>query len=434
MLTDEELEQQVNEWNKQPVIYPKDTSILELFESWANKTPDAVAIFCGGRSYSYSEINTQANRVAHSLLQMGLKPEGRVLVGIERSSEFISAILGILKAGGVYVPIDPQQPRDRINAIIKDLNPFCLISHSTFSACFSECNHLCIDQLPRTSLNNPELSFSQDQLAYIIYTSGSTGRPKGVAIDYRSINDRVLWKNVAYPLCPHDVMLHTYSFIFDGSIINYFWPLSVGASLVIATNEEQIDSLALIHLIKQHSVTTMDLLPSLLQNLLEEENVADCSSLRIVFSGGEALLGSTIQSFYQKFPKIKLHNTYGPTEATVEASAWECRSDYIGSIAPIGKPIAGTHLFILDTNRNIVPIGVPGELHIGGIGLARGYFNDPSLTAEKFISDPLGTNPNERLYRTGDLCRYRADGNIEFLGRIDNQVKIRGYRIDLGEI
>jgi non-ribosomal peptide synthetase component F/acyl carrier protein len=270
LLAEDEVQKQVVKWNKQDILYPKDESIIQLIEKWAKCSPDSIAIICKEKSYSYYEINAQANKIANALLSFGIQSEGRVVVCLERSAEFISTILGILKAGGVYVPIDPLAPKERVESILQDLQPFRILTHSTFQNRFSGFSTLCIDELTTSISHNPLVQISAKQLAYIIYTSGSTGNPKGVEIEHRSINDRVLWKNAAYPLSPSDVMLHTYSFIFDGAIINYFWPLCVGASLVIASEEEQLDPAALVQLIRKYKVTTMDLLPSLLQGLLDE--------------------------------------------------------------------------------------------------------------------------------------------------------------------
>lgn len=433
LLSDEEIHNQIIEWNARPIDYQKDETILQLFERWSEEAPNAEAVIYKGKSYSYRQINVEANRIAHTLLKLGLNKEDKIVVCLERSAEFIPAVLGVLKAGGVYIPIDPMEPKKRIDSILQDLKPFCILTHSTLKTHFSDSKLVCIDQLETLKIDNPLISICKDQLAYIIYTSGSTGKPKGVEIEHQCINDRVLWKKEAYPLSPKDVMLHTYLFIFDGAIINYFWPLCTGATLVIASKEELFDSSALVQLIQKYRVTTMDLLPSLLQGLLEEKEISFCHSLKNVFSGGEALSSETIHHFYERCCG-KLHNTYGPTEATVEASAWECDANYVGPIAPIGKSIAGAKLYILDKDQNIVPIGVSGELHIGGIGLARGYLNNPISTDKKFIKD-FFSNAKNRLYRTGDMAKYRADGNIEFLGREDsNQVKIRGFRIDLREI
>ncbi|NGX29461.1 MAG: Tyrocidine synthase 3 [Candidatus Anoxychlamydiales bacterium] len=433
ILLDSELKKQMIEWNEQQIVYSNTETILQLFEKTAKKNPNDIAIIFENKKWTFEEINKQSNIVAHTLLSLGISSEDKIAVILERTPEFIIGILGILKAGGVYIPVDSLEPNDRINSILQDSNPFCILTNSYLKKRYINHKIVFIDKLKTKKTYNPNIFLSEKQLAYIIYTSGSTGKPKGVEIEHKSINDRVLWKKAAYPLDSTDVMLHTYSFNFDGSIINYFWPLCSGACLIITAKEEQFDAKALVNLIKQYNVTTMDLLPSLIQVIFEEKEISSCFSLKNVFSGGEALSSETIRLFYKKC-SAKLYNTYGPTEATVEASVWQCKLDYKSAIAPIGKAIAGAKLYVLDRDQNIVPIGVPGELYIGGIGLARGYLNDPKLTKEKFIQDPFSKNRESRLYRTGDLTKYNSNGDIEFLGRIDSQVKIRGYRIDLKEI
>ena len=433
-LSRKELKQQLIDWNKSSIKYDKNKTILELIESWAKKRPNTLAVVCGEETYTYRELNTEANKIAHTLLSQGIKPEDKVVICLDRSKEFIAAVLGVLKAGGVYVPMDPAEPKDRTLAIFRNLAPFCILSHQRIQRSFSGKHMIHIDQMIQKKTSNPNTKISPDQLAYIIYTSGSTGKPKGVEIEHRSINDRVLWKDAAYPQAPENVMLHTYSFIFDGAIINYFWPLYAGSTLVIASGIEQYDSDALVYLIQKYQVTTADMLPIILLGLIEAKGFERCTSLKNVFSGGEVLSNEVVRQFYKKCKTAKLYNTYGPTETTVEASVWECNPKDASTIAPIGSPIAGAKLYILDENLNVVPVGVAGELFIGGEGVARGYLNASSLTKEKFIQDPFSKKKKSRLYRTGDLVKYRVDGTIEFLGRIDTQIKIRGYRVELGEI
>lgn len=322
LLSESEIHRQAVQWNEQSIIYPKNENIIQLIEKWAECLPNAVAIVCKGKNYSYCEINTKANKIAHTLINSGMQSEDRIPVCFERSADFISTILGILKAGGIYIPLYPAAPNERIESILKELQPFRVLTHSSLEHRFLGFDTQCIDklELDASESDNPRAPISKKQLAYIIYTSGSTGKPKGVEIEHKSINDRVLWKNAAYPLSPSDVILHTYSFIFDGAIINYFWPLCAGASLVIASEEDQLDPAALIQLVIKYKVTTMDLLPSLLQGLLDEQQITYCHSLKNVFSGGEALPTEAIHQFYKKCD-AKLRNTYGPTEATVEVSA-----------------------------------------------------------------------------------------------------------------
>jgi len=436
ILSKEEIKKSIITWNKQHVIYSSNTTIFQLIDQNIKNIPNNIAVICKDKSYTYFQLNCETNKIANTLLKLGLKKEEKVVVFLDRSIEFIPTILGIMKAGGVYIPLDTTVPNKRLNLLIKDLQPFCILTHSSLKSYFSHlkfCTIIYIDNLSDTNINSPNISISKNQLAYIIYTSGSTSMPKGVEIEHKSICDRVLWKKKTYPLDFNDAVLLTYSFIFDGSIINYFWPLCTGSRLIIATKNEQIDSSALIELIQKHNITTVDLLPSILQNLLQEKELARCRSLKYVFSGGEALFGKTVQLFYKKCSGI-LYNTYGPTEATVEASVWQCPKNFKAPIAYIGKSIAGAKLLILDNHKNIVPVGVPGELYIGGTGLARGYHKDQRLTEKKFIKNPFSKNTNERLYSTGDLVKYHYNGVIEYLGRIDNQVKLRGFRIELKEI
>lgn len=432
-LSAQDIKKQLVNWNSQPIDY-KGAPLIQNIEDWAEKKSDSIAVRCKGEKYSYQELNQEANKIAHFLIEKGIKADERVIVFLDRSKEFIATVLGILKAGAAYVPIDPAQPNNRIRSIINDTKPFCLLTHTRIKLTFEWGKTYSIDQLTTTNKTNPKVRIKENQLAYVIFTSGSTGKPKGVMIEHGGLNDRLAWKNAAYPLSPSDVTLHTYSLIFDGAIINYFWPLCTGSLLVITSETEQYDPVNIVKLIKKHGVTTADMLPSLLQGLLDTKGFGDCKSLQNVFSGGEPLPMETVRVFYKKCKTAKLHNTYGPTEATVEASAWKCDPGDVSTIAPIGKPIAGVQLIVLNKNNQLVPCGTPGELYIGGTGLARGYLNSTSLTKDKFVTNPFSVNGSERLYRTGDLVKYRKDGCIEFLGRIDNQVKIRGFRIELLEI
>lgn len=434
LLSDTELETQISEWNSKSENYTDKETVPQLVEKWALNTPDAIAVVCGSAHFTFAELNAFANQAAHHLLRRGIQKEDRVAVYAERSVEFIGSILGILKAGAAYIPIDPKEPKNRRDTILNELQPFAVFGANSSYSNELPFKFIGFDEIASESTSNPSIDLSGNQLAYIIFTSGSTGKPKGVEIEHQSLCDRVHWKNAKYSLTQLDSVLHTYSFIFDGAVINYFWPICFGAKLIISSSEEQYDSTALVSLINKHHVTVTDLLPSLLNGLLEDEQIGSCQSLRIVFSGGEALSGEIVKLFYQSL-SARLVNTYGPTEATVEASAFECSpSDNIYSVVPIGRQIAGANLYILDKDKNIVPIGVPGELYIGGKGLARGYFKNPLLTSEKFIDQTFASHVQERLYRTGDLVRYQANGNVEFLGRIDNQIKIRGFRVEIGEI
>lgn len=430
-LSPREVQEMTASWNNPTTEYNSKRTIVESFENQVTQTPKKIAVICGKEQLSYEELNREANKLAHTLLEKGIQPENKVVVCLDRTKEFIVAVLGILKAGAAYVPIDPQEPKDRVQSIFRDLAPSYIVTHSRVKLNFTYPNTLCLDQIDCLDNSNPSIRNLENHLAYIIYTSGSTGRPKGVEIEHGGINDRVMWKQTTYPLSSKDVMLHTYSFIFDGAIINYFWSLCAGSTLLIANNLEQYDPSALVQLIRKHRVSVTDMLPSLIHGVIEANDFEKCISLKYVFSGGEALSGEIVRMFYKNCSSATLYNTYGPTETTVEASVWECGPDFSGTVAPIGRPIAGAKLYVLDEHLNVVPTGVQGELYIGGKGLARSYLNDSKLTNNKFVNSPFDDG---KLYRTGDLVKRNFEGDLEFLGRIDHQVKIRGYRVELGEI
>lgn len=435
MLSKKEVTKQVETWNQSCFHYDSSTSILDMFDKQVALNPDAVAVTFKQDNVTYEDLNKRANQVANTLIEQGIQGQDRVGLMFERSLDFMAAVLGVLKAGGVYVPISPEEPQDRVEIIVDEINPFAFILQSHLDVELpSGVLRLNIEDIDSANDIMSIRKLSSSNLAYIIYTSGSTGRPKGVKISHESIQDRLHWKMMAYPFQNSDSMLHTYSFNFDGAVINYFWPLCIGGTLTIASKEEILEPTLLLEAIQENEITFMDLLPSLLQGVLEVGDPLTLHSLKHVFSGGEALTFDVIKLFFKKC-SASLHNTYGPTEATVESSVYEISEGYRGPyIAPIGKPLADARLYVLDADKNPVPIGVRGELHIGGSGLAEGYLNDEKLTSEKFIPDPFGSDVNSRMYCTGDAVKFRSDGNIDFLGRIDNQIKIRGFRVELGEI
>ena len=431
ILTDQEILKCLADSSAQGIKYNNTLSIVESFESQSNKTPNAVAVICGRQKITYGDLNKKANQLAHTLVGKGIKLGDKVAICMKRSIDFIISVLGVLKAGATYIPIDPREPSDRIKIIIEELRPFCIIASQCIDRSSLRTNVIEISKINCSEYGNLCLQIPENQLAYIIFTSGSTGKPKGVEIEHRSINDRIQWKKASYPLTENDAVLHTYSFIFDGAIINYIWPLCTGAKLVITTESNQIDPDAIIQLICKHRISVIDMLPSLIHAILELDKFLKCKSLKYCFSGGESLSGEVVRAFYKKCHWATLYNTYGPTEATVEASVWECNSKFSGAVAPIGKPIGGAKLYILDGCLKLVPNNVQGELYIGGKGLAQAYLNDPQLTKLKFIKNPYAQG---KIYRTGDLVRKNSNGDIEFIGRIDHQIKIRGFRVELGEI
>jgi amino acid adenylation domain-containing protein len=439
MLTAGERHQLLVEWNNTSIAYPQDRCIHHLVEAQVARTPDAVAVVFEGQELTYRELNIRANQVAHHLQALGVGPETLVGIWIERSPEMVVGLLGILKAGGAYVPLDPTYPKERLAFMLSDAQvPVLLTQHKLDGGLPTTGAHLvCLDRnwghIAQQCEANPVSVVSSENLAYVMYTSGSTGRPKGVMIPHRALSNHMHWMQATFPLTAADHVVQKTSISFDASVWEIFAPLVVGGRLIVARPGGHQDSTYLVELLATHQVTMLKLVPSLLQILMEEETFVTCPSLRHVFCGGEQLSAALQECFFERL-EVQLHNLYGPTEATIDVSCWTCEGGGDPRPIPIGRPIADTQLYVLDAQLQLLPIGVPGELYISGASLARGYLNRAGLTAEAFIPHPFSNEPGARLYKTGDLARYLPDGNIEFLGRLDNQVKIRGYRIELGEI
>ena len=430
----------VHDWNDTAVEYPQDRLIHQVFEAQAERAPDAVAVVYEGKQLTYRELNRRANQLAHWLQSRGVGPETPVGVVLERSLEMVVALYGVLKAGGAYVPLDPTYPAERLVYMLEETALPVLLTQSKLRHRLPEFKGdvICLDTqwdslVGHRNVENPVGRARLDNLAYIIYTSGSTGQPKGVMNTHGGILNRLLWMQDAYCLTDSDRVLQKTPFSFDVSVWEFFWPLMFGARLVVARPEGHKDSEYLVETIVDQQITVIHFVPSMLQLFLEARNLERCQSLRHVVCSGEALSVDLQNRFFDRL-NAKLHNLYGPTEAAVDVTCWECQNRSDLRTVPIGRPVANTQLYILDRGMNPVPIGVPGELHIGGAQVARGYVNRPDLTEERFVRDPFSQSPNARLYKTGDLARYLSDGNIEFLGRLDHQVKIRGLRIELGEI
>lgn len=440
MLSQAERDQLLIGWNDSRVDYPRDLPLHHFIEAQVERTPDAVAVVYESQQITYRQMNDRANQLARYLRTNGVGPD--ILVGVcaERSVELVIALLASMKAGGAYVPLDPDYPKDRLKTMLADANPPVVLTQG----------HL-LDRLPSgakkvfvldrdwASLKNESSANLGAQvggknLAYAIYTSGSTGKPKGVPNVHEGIVNRLLWMQDMYRLTGKDRVLQKTPFSFDVSVWEFFWPLLTGASLVVAKPGGHRDPAYLVNIIAEQGITTLHFVPSMLSIFLETAGLDRCGSVRQVFASGEALPYELQQRFFQRMGIAELHNLYGPTEAAVDVTYWPCSPDSAKSIVPIGRPVANTQIYVLDRNLEPTPIGVPGELHIGGVQLARGYLNRPELTAEKFIPDPFSKNPGARLYKTGDLARFLPDGNVEYLGRTDFQVKLRGLRIELGEI
>ncbi|WP_050808442.1 non-ribosomal peptide synthetase [Collimonas fungivorans] len=446
MLGAAERRQLVTGWNVTQVIYPERESLLhQLCEAQAERTPQAVAVEQGSEQLSYAELNRRANQLAHYLRELGVQPDDRVAICAERSVSMVVALLGVLKAGAAYVPLDPAYPADRLAYMLSDSAPRVVLTQAGIEGSWQQVRATIPSSLPVLDLQAPNWDAYPDHnpasshllpsdLAYVIYTSGSTGKPKGVMNEHRGVVNRMLWMQQAYGLEQHDVVLQKTPFSFDVSVWEFFWPLMVGAKLVMAKPDGHKDPRYLNEVIRTAGVTTLHFVPSMLQVFAAHDEAAGCASIVRVMCSGEALPASLVRSFHALLPRAQLHNLYGPTEAAVDVTAWACVAGETPAAIPIGKPVANTSVYILDAVGEPTPVGVAGELHIGGVQVARGYLNRPELTEQRFVPDPFSPLPGARLYKTGDLARWQADGNLVYLGRNDFQVKIRGFRIELGEI
>ncbi len=446
LLSRSERFQIVAEWNDTRSEMPSGVCLHHLIEAQVDRAPDAVAVCFEDRRLSYRELDGRAEALARRLRAHGVGPESLVGVCVERSLELVVSLVAILKAGGAYVPFDPGNPRDRLRYLLADSRVGVLLTVRTLAELLPEealaaaTSVLLLDEesdLPSAAWEGERLGLEIDprNLAYVIYTSGSTGRPKGAMNTHEAIVNRLLWMQDAYGLRSDDAVLQKTPATFDVSVWEFFWPLIAGARLVVARPGGHQDSAYLARVIAEERVTTVHFVPSMLSVFVEERELGSCASLRRVIASGEALSHDLEQRYFARLA-APLHNLYGPTEAAVDVTAWACERDGRRALVPIGRPISNLRIHLLDEHLRPVPIGTPGELYIGGVGLARGYFTRPQLTAERFVPDPLATveEPGARLYRTGDLARHLSDGSIDFLGRIDHQVKIRGFRIELGEI
>ncbi|MTJ48119.1 non-ribosomal peptide synthetase [Dolichospermum sp. UHCC 0259] len=433
-------QKQFLEWNHTQFEYPQDKCIHQLFEAQVEKTPDAIAVVFENESLTYRQLNERANQLAHYLQKLGVSPEILVGICVERSLEMVIGLLAILKAGGAYVPLDPSYPQERLAFMLENSQVSVLLIQQNLVESLP--NHqarvFCLDSnsqaISYESIENPVCHLTPENLAYVIYTSGSTGKPKGAMNRHRAISNRLLWMQDYCKLTAADRVLQKTPFSFDVSVWEFFLPLLTGARLVIAQPDGHKDSNYLVNIITQKQITTVHFVPSMLQVFLEQSGVEECNCIKRVICSGEALSIELKNRFF-KHLDAELHNLYGPTEAAVDVTFWKCEKDSIlTTTIPIGCPIANTHIYLLDKYLNPVPIGVVGELYIGGVGVGRGYLNSAELTAQKFIPDFFSNELGARLYKTGDLARYLANWNIEFLGRADHQVKVRGFRIEIGEI
>jgi len=438
LLTAAEQHQLLVQWNNTQTVYPNNTCIHQLFEAQAEQTPNAVAAVFGSEQLTYRELNHRANQLAHHLQKLGVGPETCVGICVERSLDILVGLLGILKAGAAYLPLDPAYPQERLTFMLEDAQVPVLLTQQpqVEKLPLHRAKVVCLDTdwdaINRESQENPISSVMADNLAYVMYTSGSTGRPKGVSVIHRGVVRLVKGANYAN-LAAAEVFLQLAPISFDASTLEIWGSLLNGARLVIfPPHTPSLEELGQV--IQQYQITTLWLTVGLF-HLIVDERLEDLKPLRQLLAGGDVLSVPHVQKFLQKIGDCKLINGYGPTENTTFTCCYSITEpDQLGNSVPIGRPITNTQVYVLDSHLQPVPIGVPGELYIGGAGLARGYLNRPDLTEEKFLQNPFSDEPGTRFYKTNDLARYLTNGNIEFLGRIDNQVKIRGFRIELGEI
>lgn len=444
VITPQERTDVLERWNDTAREVPEAT-LPELFEGQVARTPDAEAMVFEGTRLTYAELNERANRLARLLVSRGAGPEERVGVMLERSVDLVATLLAVLKTGAAYVPVDPAYPADRIAYLLDDATPALVItSAATRGVLPEDVRQLIVDD-PTTAavletLDGHDLSDSDrpralasSHPAYVIYTSGSTGRPKGVVVPHKGVVNRLAWMGEVYRLRPQDRVVQKTPFGFDISVWEFFWPLTEGATVVVARPGGHRDPEYLAGLVQRERVTVAHFVPSMLQMFIAERTARDCTSLRTVVCSGEALPAVLRDRFHAVLP-IPLHNLYGPTEASIEVTAFTCEPGRdTGDVVPMGRPVWNTHTYVLDAGLRPVPAGVTGELYLAGAQLARGYLGRPGLTAERFVASPFG-GPGERMYRTGDLVRWNSGGELEFMGRADDQVKLRGFRIELGEI
>jgi amino acid adenylation domain-containing protein len=447
LLTDSEQDQILNQWNGSRVSFPEDSCIHTLFETQAERTPEKIAVEFQGESLTYRELNQRANQLAHALRNRGVGPDTLVGICLSRSFEMLVGMLGVLKAGGAYVPLDPANPADRLAFMIEDAGLSLVLTqeHLTSEIRVGGAALLCLDRdwsaIAAESDANPTLNVGPSNLAYVIYTSGSTGNPKGVMIEHRSLVNFTVTAAAAYEIRPEDRVLQFASLSFDLSVEEIYPALTHGATIVLRTDDMISSARDFMHYCKQWRVTILDLPTAYWHELTDALNDVDLrvpEAVRLVIIGGEKAAFDRVVAWHKQVGKsVRLVNTYGPTETTVAVTMCDLGPEDQKlrlNIIPIGRPLPNATAYLLDESLRPVPIGAPGELYIGGPGVARGYVKRPDLTAEKFIRDPFNPNPKARLYRTGDLVRYRPNGNLEFLGRIDNQIKIRGFRVELEEI
>ncbi len=438
MLTADE-RRQIDRWNRTDRRFEHDGWIHDAVAQQAARRPEACAVKLGDETLSYGELDARANQLANALVEQGIGRGSLVGIAAERSLALVVGLLGALKSGAAYLPLDLELPPSRLAEIARDAEPDVTLTLARHRPRLPEAfaRVLCLDvdwpQIAEQARSVPAVELSGDDAAYVIYTSGSSGRPKGVINTHAAVLNRLAWMQDRYRCEESDRVLQKTPASFDVSVWEFFWPLMTGAMLVLARPGGHREPDYLVRLVQHEEITTVHFVPAMLRMFVNEPDAPFCRSLRRVICSGETLPASLVQRFFERVG-CELHNLYGPTEAAIDVSSWECQREYAQTTVPIGRPIANVQIHILGRHGEIMPIGVPGELHIGGLALARGYLNRPELTAERFVADPFSTAAGARLYRTGDLARRLANGEIEYLGRLDSQIKLNGNRIELGEI
>lgn len=430
----------VGRWDNNRRNYQHAGSLHGLIEAAVDKFPNNIAVIAEDKRLTYAELDQQANRLAHYLIAQGVGAETMVPIMVERSLEMVIAINAVLKAGGAYLPLDPEHPLDRVEYILEEAGAKLVLIQQRFDGNLpASIARLAVDTATETlaayPVTRPAVSIKPDQLAYVIYTSGSTGKPKGVMNEHQAVCNHMMWMDEVYQLKTTDKILQKTPYTFDVSLWELFLPLISGSQLIMAKPGGHKETGYLIDLINRHQMTYVHFVPSMLYLFLQEADQKKCPSIVRVLASGEAVSKDLEQRFVKAFPDVELWNLYGPTEAAIHVTYWLCGQGDASSSVPIGYPLTNTRLYVVDNNLKLQPPGVPGELLLAGVQIARGYVNRPDLTADRFIADPFVINDKPgRVYRTGDLVRLRDDGVVEYIGRNDFQVKLRGQRIELGEI
>ncbi|MEU4380012.1 amino acid adenylation domain-containing protein [Micromonospora echinofusca] len=429
-------------FNPAPTPAPR-TPVHETICGQAERTPDAVALRGGGRERSYRELLDEAAALAGRLRAEGVGPGSVVGLCTERSPEMVVAVLGVLLAGGAYLPLDPSHPRPRLDLMLRAADAALVLADDAGRAALGSGGEPSVPVRPLTGGDLPAAPVGWrgyrapeevvEGLSYVIFTSGSTGAPKGVQMTHLSLANRLVWMRDAYRIGPGDVVLQKTPYTFDVSVWELLWAFMTGATLVTAEAQAHRDPQEMVDVVARESVTTVHFVPSMLALFVEEAGLARCANLRRVICSGEALPPKLVNKLTAALPQVEVHNLYGPTEAAIDVTAWPCRRPEPEDTVPIGRPIANVAAYVLDERGGLSPLGVPGELVLGGDCLARGYAGRPDLTAERFVEVAVAGWP-QRVYRTGDLAWWSPDGHLHYGGRIDTQVKIRGQRVELGEI